>query len=382
VQGLPGESCATDGGTGDGGPTKSCATEVALGRKHACALRDDGTVWCAGDNTHGQLANGNAGASATFVQIPDIAGATALSSGWGHSCAVLAGGSPWCWGENGDGQLGAAGGPAPVQVTDTGGAPLANVVELAAGGFFTCARESDGSVLCWGAGTEGEMGDGLLTSRTAAGTVPGIPAAATVATGRDHVCILGTDGTVWCWGADPNGEIGDGNRGMGVTRGSPFQVPLAMSAKQIATGTFHTCALLVDTSLWCWGANWQQELGVNNGGADTPVPTAVQIPGGGTYTGAASIAAGGAVTFAVMPDGRVDAWGDSVHGQTGNGAGGVFPSPVQLESVSRIVSHFAHACAVRTDGTIRCWGRNSEGALGNGTFTNVGFPEPLASICP
>src|SRR5262249_30458775 len=98
--GLPGY-CASGNCTDAAQVQPSCIKDISLGRRHACALVNGGTVWCAGDNDRGQLGTGATGdPNAQFAPVPGITDATQVSSGWAQSCAAHADGTASCWGAN------------------------------------------------------------------------------------------------------------------------------------------------------------------------------------------------------------------------------------------------------------------------------------------
>ncbi|MGB4917091.1 MAG: protein kinase, partial [Propionicimonas sp.] len=144
---------------------------LAAGGSHTCALAQDGTVRCWGNNSSGQLGDGTTDQRARPV-VTGLTGVTALSAGRGHTCAVTQDGGATCWGANDSGQLGDGttterANPGPV----TG---LSGVAELAAGGSHTCALTEDGRVRCWGNNDSGQLGDGTTSQRTEAVTVKGL----------------------------------------------------------------------------------------------------------------------------------------------------------------------------------------------------------------
>lgn len=384
-----GPTCAA-GGHCSGATCATCVTDIALGRHAACVLKYDGTVWCAGENSAGQLGFGIAGPPvATWTQAHDstsalITDATAVTSGYEHTCALRAGGTVWCWGQGF--------GNSAVQVVKTDTTPLANIVEIGAGYGHRCGRDPAGGVWCWGNNFSGQLGDGTTTTRAQAAPVLDAPMGAPLAgalslsVGGNHNCVRKAGDEVWCWGGNGSGELGDT-----TTTARPNPVKVA-SAAAIATGQHHTCSLHLDGTVWCSGQSWRNRIG--NGVAydnDAPpysYPTPVQVVmarGGAALKNATQVAAGG-VSCALV-DKAVYCWGDNLYGETGAGPGSTTPAPVlttdgkPLTGVERIVADGPHACAFRKDGELLCWGRGLDGLFGDGTFANRGRARPLGFSC-
>src|SRR5690606_9456614 len=149
-------------------------TNVSAGGSHTCADDGDGTVYCWGDNTFGQLGTGMGdGVSAvpTAVAEPDVdEGDVSLSrpsAGTHHTCAEGSDGNVWCWGSNTFGQLGDGDNftsEVPVAVAKPDG--VATLRNPAAGENFTCAEGSDGNVWCWGANFFGQLGNDTIMDST------------------------------------------------------------------------------------------------------------------------------------------------------------------------------------------------------------------------
>jgi RHS repeat-associated protein len=193
---------------------------VAAGAWHTCGIKADQTLWCWGGNSAGEVGNGGTDDSLTPVQIGGTdwqSVSVGVATGSFHTCGVKLDGSLWCWGENSAGQLGTgstAGSVTPVQV---GSATWTN---MSGGNLHTCGVESDGTLWCWGDNEQGQIGDGTLTNRLAPARVPG-QAWAQVAAGNVHTCGRRQDGSLWCWGWNGEGEIGDGTTD---THQAPTQV--------------------------------------------------------------------------------------------------------------------------------------------------------------
>jgi len=148
------------------------AEELALGDDFSCALMVDTTVFCWGYNAWGELGNGTGLSPSLFpVHVIDQSGAplqkiSAIAAGGRHACALKADTTVACWGENSAGQLGegrqSGGELLPVQVVDSMGAPIRDIISIAAGTSHTCAMKLDASVLCWGANNSGQLGNGTF----------------------------------------------------------------------------------------------------------------------------------------------------------------------------------------------------------------------------
>lgn len=134
------------------------------------------------------------------------------------------------------------------------------VIQIAASYFHTCALLSSGGLMCWGYNSNGQLGDNTTISHSTPVAVRGLTnLASAVAVGDRHSCALFKDGHISCWGANNTGQVGDGTI---IDKTTPVAVKgLAGPATMIGTGDNHTCALLEDSSVECWGANNVGQLG-------------------------------------------------------------------------------------------------------------------------
>lgn len=179
---------------------------IAAGDEHTCAVTQAGSVWCWGAGQMGQLGDGARGESSLPRPVPAMSGeVTALTAGVMFTCAVRSGQS-WCWGRNAAGQLGD--GTRDERAVPVAVAGLSAASGITAGGS-TCALA--GVAYCWGANTFGRLGDGTDTSRTLPVAVIGLPpGVAALSAGAEHACALTQGGALFCWGANSQGQLGDG----------------------------------------------------------------------------------------------------------------------------------------------------------------------------
>ncbi|MFY9264237.1 MAG: hypothetical protein WAO61_02230 [Solirubrobacterales bacterium] len=257
---------------------------VATGQRHMCFADLDKTVKCQGKNTSGQLGNATNADSSTPVVVAGLGDPAAqVVSGTNHSCALLSNGNVRCWGANNHRQLGTTVVPTPSSSVSISVPDLVNDVTQIASGFdHSCAIRTNDSVVCWGANSYGQLGDGTITPTKGTETTESLGGRAQeVATGQEHTCALLTNGTVRCWGANTFGQLGNGTVTGSTRPVSVVGLPAAVNA--ITAGAYHTCALLADTTLRCWGRNDKGQLG--NGTRDNASqPSVLARFAGPSYT--------------------------------------------------------------------------------------------------
>ncbi len=325
--------------------------QLALGGAHTCALLDTGAIYCWGYGDYGQLGYGNDDnigdydkpASAGSMTLYDEA--FQLIAGLYHTCALMASHDVYCWGYNDEGQLGYGhnqriGENEPVylsQPVNIGG----RVTRLAAGANHTCALLDTGAVRCWGDNTYGQLGYG-------------------------HTDHIGDD--------ESPADVGD--------------VELGGTVIQMALGPYHTCVLLSNEKVKCWGYGGYGQLGYGNTDSigDNELPSAVStVDVGGTVK---QIVAGERHTCAVLEEGAVRCWGDAQYLGYGDilyGGIGDDEAPAAARHVPvggpvhRLTTAYRHTCALMKAGAIRCWGDNKYGQLGYGNKTFIGYTEPASS---
>lgn len=329
------------------------ATQVIAGAGDTCALLQSGRLYCWGGN----LGNGQA-QSPLPVLVPDLAEVRQVATGGADTCAVLSSGGVDCWGDDREGEIGnGTEQPTPVQ-EPAGVHGIATAVQVAVGGNHACALLGDGSVECWGSGAYGELGNGQLgISSSVPVAVLGIHTATQISAGGRHTCALLADQTVTCWGFESRlDRFGDAQ-----DSAVPVSVDGVTHATQVSAGATHACALLTIGVVLCWGDDETGELG-NGHTAPYAVPVAV-----GLASQVRQVSAGDGQTCALLQDGTINCWGA---GTAPFVADGVSTLPVQVPGIAtavRLSAGTQHACAVLRDGTVDCWGDIDSGALGNGS---------------
>ncbi len=341
-------------------------TAISSGNQGTCAVLSNGEAKCWGGNTSGQLGDNttNSGANKTPTIVHGLGYATSISAGLGHTCALLWNGTAECWGLNQFGELGdgtTVNRLLPVEVKG-----LTDITAISdAHNEYTCALLSNGTVDCWGDGVNGWLGDGSDHNSLTPVAVSGVAGATAISTGASHACALLSNGTVKCWGLNDVGEIGNGKVSGNATcpGGNPCQtVPVSVhglsSAVAISTGTDHTCALLSNDTVECWG-----DSGLDDSRAFSDVPVAV--PG---LSGVVAISAGGFFSCALLSDGAVKCWGYNPNGELGDGTLTDSSTPVSVKGLSgRVVAISAgdfSSCALLSTGKVQCWGDDTYGELG------------------
>jgi alpha-tubulin suppressor-like RCC1 family protein len=449
------------------------AIEIAAGKFHTCALLNDASVSCWGHNGFGSLGNGSTGSSYgpsninvlqfksisaggfntcgmtssreffcwgrnSHYQVSQSIVATVVSSpvsislpveaevldylavGENHSCGMTITNKLWCWGANADGQIGNGEVSTRSSFSETYALPIyTTVVSVSSGGKHTCLITNDNQIRCWGLNENGQLGDGTLNEDTTPRWIDDM-SSTFIQLGAHHSCAIVSTGEIMCWGSNEEGELGNN---LTTASSVPVKVhlPDGVTAKEIAAGLSHTCALLDSDEVMCWGNNESGKIG-DGTTTNRLVPTKVNglrtAPGSGSAlasdishnsavltasfstTDVSShrvleygtdetldgithsielghfgkiqhVAAGQHHSCVVITGGHVKCWGDNADGALGTGdtvSHSIPTDVVGLSARARLVAvGRSHSCAVLSNGTLQCWGDNSAGQLGDGT---------------
>lgn len=263
--------------------------------------------------------------------------------------------------------------------------PVDAVGRLDAGGGAHVCVVRDGRVLCWGRNLSGELGIGESGGYRATPTaVLDIHTATAVTTGAHHTCALLADATVRCWGRNISGQLGPGAQ-LPWSSFTPVAVPLE-GVLSVSASNDHTCALLQAGTVRCWGLNERGAVGSPDIGSVAPDPVAVQMETGSgptELTGAVELSSGGLHNCVRFSEGRVSCWGSDSNGQLGSGINGysstALPTAGDLDAASLSAGQ-RHTCATTTQGAVYCWGRGSDGRLGNGSTSDARQPVAIPGL--
>jgi hypothetical protein len=220
---------------------------------------------------------GNALGSSSSWRFTTVDLPTAISNGTNLTCALLSNKTIKCWGHTGGGQTGDTDDTSRMTPTTISGISAATAVS--GGGQNSCALLSDETIKCWGLnGGRGQLGNGSMTNSYTPVTVSGISNAIAVTGGRAHTCALLSNNTVQCWGYNYYGQLGDGSTILrDQQRTTPITVSGISNATAISAGDYHNCALLSSNTVQCWGSNGAGQLGNGTSGYSSSRSTPVTV---------------------------------------------------------------------------------------------------------
>jgi alpha-tubulin suppressor-like RCC1 family protein len=317
--------------------------QLATSNSTQYALLANGQVWAWGQGTNGQLGDGGHGNSfTTAVQVRFPAGVSIAflpqdANPYDSAMAVDTSGQAWGWGLNKHGEFcngTTRASDVPEQI------PLPGHVTTLAGANAHALYDAGGTVYTCGANHQSQADYPVPVK----GLPPGV-AVAELVSGFGNAGALLANGQYYDWGDNAQGQLGNGTTSAGATS-KPQHVSLPAPVAQVyqggsAPGNGQTLVILTDGALYAWGANAYGQLGTGDtGNADAPVP--FSPPAGVTY---ATVATGGATSYAIDTHGNVWAWGEGAVGELGNGTERNSRKPVKIISGAGMVSTTASSAA-------------------------------------
>ena len=335
---------------------------ISAGMDATCGITQDGAAWCWGRGNYGKLGNGASNDSDTPVAVSGNYTFKKIAIGGDSVCGIDVGGDAYCWGNDGSGRLGDGGGSSNKDVPSivAGGYKWK---DISVGGDHACGVTTTGAAYCWGNDNTGELGNGGISGDQASpSAVAGVLSFSTITAASDSTCALTTTGLAYCWGADYNGEIGNG--GTGGDQISPVPVVGGRSYSMIDCGDDHCCALTTGADAYCWGRDNEGQIG--NGGTGGNQDSPVLVNGGLKFKW---LRTGWNTSFGITTSGVAYSWGGDYAGRLGNGASGNSDAPSLItgnHDFQSIDGGNDHTCGITQSGTGFCWGSDNNGRLGNG----------------
>lgn len=346
--------------------------DIAAGPTSACAILQDGSVWCWG-RLPGPIAEGEVTPMPMRIDLPGPAVQVASSSGGldaatgeytGNLCAVLTDGTVWCWGSNQSGQLG-LGHIQPVPEPQNVG--LADIRQVATGMNSACAIDTNDQLYCWGANAIGLVGNGTDVAALNPDLI--MSSVAQVSVGPLHACATMLDGSLACWGSNAYGCLGLGASAPAEML-SPTVVGNYDQVQEVACGALHTCAR-IGGATYCWGYNANGQLGLGDT-TDRDTPQMLNIA-------ASDSLANGQYHTGMIIDGDVYTWGDNAFRQLGTADAFDASSPQRIDvmGAQKLALGGTFSCVLMEDEAVLCWGGNGAGQLGDGTTEDRAMPRPV-----
>ena len=385
-------------------------SSVSVRGSNACAISSSNKLFCWGDNYYGQIGDGtnNSQIMPTAVYTSGaLSGKTIsqISTGVSHTCAVATDGTAYCWGDNTYGELGIGtvamnNGAKVADLSDSmfDSYGIANIVEdstsleaaavdmsgvlsgktikyISAGYERTCAIASDNQAYCWGWGALGDGNDSQSATPVAVDT-SGVLSGKTInkiSTGPLSTCVIASDNKAYCWGYGNQGVLGIGST-------SNSLVPVAVDTSgvlsgktivDISVGYYSVCVVDSNGAVYCWGNGDNGELG-NGLSSDSLVPVAVDTSGALSGKNIASVSVGNHHVCAIDSNSVAYCWGFDYDGELGNNSTTNSSTPVAIyasgvlsgKTIKAISTGDYHSCALASDNQLYCWGDNSDGQLG------------------
>jgi alpha-tubulin suppressor-like RCC1 family protein len=248
-------------------------------------------------------------------------------------------------------------------------------VTVSAGYADTCGVRNNGKLYCWGRDNEGQIGDGDATGAIAPRRIGSFEDWDTVVAGDTHTCGIRHGGKLYCWGRDDNGQVGDGGE-LEASILAPRRVGDFEDWATVSTGSSHTCGVRRNGKLYCWGYDFDGQIG--NGAAG---PLRVDAPKRiGSFDDWDTVVGGDAQTCGIRHGGKLYCWGYDAEGEVGNGgATGNVDAPQRIgifDDWATVDAGYTQTCGIRHGGKLYCWGGDADGEVGDGGDNEMSIDAP------
>ncbi|TXC67854.1 hypothetical protein FRC91_19415 [Bradymonadales bacterium TMQ1] len=346
--------------------------QVDLGGLTTCGLDTDGELWCWGQNVSAQVGDGRQVRGNSFRPVEGEGRFSRLVSGYRGNCAQLRGEDRWhCWGRNAEGQLDyVRAGDLAVPTSAMNGNSIVDVMALGRWTGCNITFEGEQSVtICQGSNQHQALGTD--SSHEASHALAWADRRElnfqTLALNQFHSCGVAASGEVYCWGANYNGEVGMDPR---MSAPEPRRVEARTDYVSVAAGSHHSCGLTDAGQIRCWGSNAYGQLGR---AASRAWAWPEAIASDEVYV---EVEAGQYNTCARTVEGEVHCWGtrELFGGPRGSTT---VTEPIELGGPwDEIALYDQTLCALR-DGEVSCAGWNVDGLIASGGSQVVGAFRPL-----
>ncbi len=380
--------------------------------EHNCVIKKNGSLWCWGNNDHGQLGYGQATHSEAAVQEKSLAvDWSQVAVGFNHTCAIKINGDMYCWGDIPPSSV--------IQSSSVIDLTIPNIVvgsdkwlKVDLGKNTSCAINNETKLFCWG-GTRRRPGSGIVgpitlnntvnVNLTVLGIYSQTPAVVVnlktnielagwsdISVGQNHICaiqVVNSKSKMRCWGNRLSGQLGDDNQADTTTVSIPvlsLDGTKGLDWHQVYVGYNYSCAIKRDKSLWCWGANNDSQLGLAGlDKRDQHLPKQVSV-NGIFYNDWKMVAVAKNHSCAIRElaesnntiSDRIFCWGKNISGQIGNQSlinvttptliGGLLDNDWTAITVGSI-----HSCATKQNDSVYCWGSKNLNNLGLGVSSSA-----------
>lgn len=346
---------------------------VGAGGLHTLIIKDDGSLWAWGANSHGQLGDGTSLGKTTPIKVGEDRDWLMVQAGFRYSVSLKMDGTLWAWGANHYGQLGD--GTTQDKSTPSQIGVSADWISLSAGDGHVFALKKDGSLWGWGRNDYGQVIPGaannIITTPVQLGK---LNEWRVVMAGECNTLAIKKDGTLWSWGSVITRHASRDSFVFTSSFDKMMQIGQDNDWHTMAAGSYHYLAIKDNGTLWAWGMNWDGRLG--DGTTQSKI-LPVQVGKDNQWL---MVDAGYGHSIALKKDGSLWAWGDNAHGQLGVGMISDKYAPVRIGldyDWMSLHAGYEYNVIAKRNGSLWTCGVNNVGQLGLGTMNNVWNPQPV-----